>query len=56
MAANATASPTPALSSSVDPDNALLGPLPDLYNVTTSAISVGWLILAAVLVMMMQLG
>jgi len=42
--------------SSVDPDNALLGPLPDLYQVNTSAISVGWLILAAVFVLLMQLG
>ncbi len=42
--------------SSVDPATNTLGPLPDLYKVDTSAVTVGFLLLAAVLVLLMQLG
>lgn len=43
-------------SSSVDRGTNVLGPLPDLYQINTAAISIGFLILAAVLVLLMQLG
>jgi hypothetical protein len=42
--------------SSVDPSSSTLGPLPDLYKVNTSAVTVGFILLAAVLVLFMQLG
>jgi len=42
--------------SSVDRATNVLGPLPDLYQINTTAVSVGFLLLAAILVLLMQLG
>ncbi len=52
MSSNSSAIPQ----SSVDRAGNSLGPLPDLYQVNTTAVSIGFLILAAVMVFLMQLG
>ncbi len=52
--ANATVAEQP--NSSVDRATNLLGPLPDLYQIDTTGVSIGFLLLATVLVLFMQLG
>lgn len=42
--------------SSLDRETNNLGPLPDLYQVATAGVSVGFLVNASVIVLLMQLG